>query len=221
LFDERGILRWEPNVMSVYDSASALVFKLTALPVPHGFDVKEQRFAARLGATTSDVARERLEAAGDWVSVRDAAWVLGCSKSTIQKYVEQKFLRSRSTRGKRRGKRRLRIPSDCVKDFIQLCEKWQYYKRFSFGRQRGGRKRLGLFTTKALWKDLRMAPGKLTVADAAQLLGCSSATIRRMIYSRELCAIRRTPCRWLVLKTSFSRFVPRTPHRQKNRQKKS
>lgn len=188
--------------------ALGLVSKHTELRVPRGFDAKDQRFAARLGTMTSIAEQERLKAEGEWLSIRATGRVLGCSKSTVQKYLHQKFFRSRGARAKRAGRRRPRISSQSVRDFIQLCRKWHDYRRFYVGRDTG-QNFLKRFLAEASPHRLRSIPPKLTIADTAGLLGCSPATVRRMIYSRELFATRRTPHRWMILKKSFDRSTLR------------
>lgn len=90
-------------------------------------EASEQRFLARIGRGAGYDARQRLESANEWLSIREVSLVLGCSKSTVRKFIQQKLLRSRNIGLRRVGKRR-RIPWDSVRDLIHAAQKWQRYE---------------------------------------------------------------------------------------------
>jgi hypothetical protein len=164
-------------------------------------DPREQRLAARLGRSTGFDAGARLETADEWLSLRCAAWVLGCSKSSIRQLIAQGMLRSRNAAARRPHFRRDRIPWDSVRNFIRACQHWQQFQRRRPAKRRSNL--LSRFLAGATAADLRRIPPKLTIEDTSVLLRCSRTSVVRMIHANQLRAERRTPHRWLVLKQSF------------------
>lgn len=162
----------------------------------------EQRFLARLGREHGYEARRRLDGANEWLSIRDVSRVLGCSKSTVRKLVQRALLRSRKIGLDRRHKR-IRIPWDSVRNLIRATQVWERDQRLQPRARRSSF--VNRFLQTASRPKMRAIPAKLTIADAAALIGCSRASVLRMIHRGELRAERRTPYRWLVLKTSFLR----------------
>jgi hypothetical protein len=186
------------------NSADELVSKLTALRMSPQFSAAEQRFAARLGAQAGSAAEDRLKEAGDWLAIGAAARVLGCSKSTIRKYLSQKILLSRDVRGRRTGRKRQRISAESIRDLIHVCQKRHQFARFSDPRRKSKRQSfLEQFKSRTSSAQRRGIPGKLTISDTAHLLQCSAASVVRMIRRDELWATRRTPHRWIIFKESF------------------
>jgi excisionase family DNA binding protein len=165
-------------------------------------EASEQRLLARIGRDSGYDARQRLESANEWLSIREVSRVLGCSKSSVRKFVRQNLLRSRNV-GLRRVGKRCRIPWDSVRDLIHAAQKWQQYEAVrSPTAQQSFLKRFLQTSSPA---DIRRIPAKLTVSDTAILLRCSYASVLRMVRREELRAERRTPYRWLILKSSFRR----------------
>jgi excisionase family DNA binding protein len=162
----------------------------------------EHRFLARVRLNGTSSARERLTAAPEWLSVRQVAVVLGCSKSTVRKQIQLGLLKAPQSR-KRQARQRLRVPSESVRKFLYFCERMRGFLLYTPLAAPGRGNVLDRIRRRGLPMPYRSMPKTMAVSDAAAVLECSRASVLRLIHSGQLKAIRITPCRWRVLKESF------------------
>lgn len=160
----------------------------------------EHRFLARVRRDGTYSARRKLAGAPEWLSIRQVAAILGCSKSTVRKQIRLGLLKAPQGR-KRRRSQRARIPWDSVRAFLYFCDRMRDFLRYS--PWSGTRNVLNRVRRHGLSVPYRSIPKVMTVSDAAIVLECSPASILRLIRSGQLKAIRISPCRWRVLKESF------------------
>ena len=161
------------------------------------------RFAVQLGHTHAQAALQRLRAAQGALSIRDAARILGCSKSTVRKYVNLKLLKWRDLRANAKARRRLRIDRESLEALIVVCAHHRndiYNSRdrqFSVIRER-------VRASGPL--NFQLLPRELTVRETAEVLGCSRSSVLRLIHDGVIGAKRKTPCRWRVKRESLRSF---------------
>ncbi len=171
----------------------------------------EHRFLARVRRNGTFSARKRLAEAPEWLSMRQVAVVLGCSKSTVRKQIQLGLLKAPRSR-KRLEREQLRVPSESVRKFLYFCERMRALLLYAplVAPKRGNV--LDRVKERGLPMPYRSIPKFMTVGDAAILLRCSRASVLRLIHSGHLIAIRITPYRWRVLRESFRglRDVSRT-----------
>jgi excisionase family DNA binding protein len=165
---------------------------------------REQRVARRIGYEALS-ARKRLDVAPYYLSLRQAAHVLGCDKTTAKKYLVIGALRQRHARRKCGVRERTCIPWTSVRDFIALCEKCRsaFGRRKSFETQRIGEQR-----REAVRRlNFRALPTDLTITHVAKILGCSLSTVLRMIPKGELRAHLVSPSRWRISRAALRVFA--------------
>ena len=181
-------------------SRNEILVELIPAHKAEAFWSTEHRFLARVRRDGTYAARRKLAEAPEWLSIRQVAAVLGCSKSTVRKQIKLGLLKvPQSRKGQRSG--RARIPWDSVRTFLYFCDRMRDLLRYS--PRSGTRNVLNRIRKHGLSVPYRSIPKVMTISDAALVLGCSPASILRLIRSGELKAIRISPCRWRVLKESF------------------